>query len=56
MFLNNLFIPIWFLIGFSLPLFIDYFLINKKYRHMVNTLNNNENTELQVVEENNEES
>lgn len=54
MFLSNIFIPIWFLIGFSLPLFFDYFLINKKYRHMVNVLNVNENEELVKVEEENE--
>lgn len=54
MFLTNFFIPIWFLLGFSLPLFGDYFLINKKYRHMVNVLNVNENEELQNVEEENE--
>ena len=40
-FVNNIFIQFYFLIGLSLPLFIDYFLINRKYRHIVNNLNEN---------------
>ena len=53
MFLSNVFIPIWFLVGLSVPLLIDYFLINKRYRHMVNTLSVKENTDLEMVEEEN---
>ena len=52
-FLNNIFIPFYFLIGLSLPLFVDYFLINKKYRYIVNNLNNN-NTMLVNEEKDNE--
>lgn len=50
-FLNNIFIPFYFLFGLSLPLFVEYFMINKKYRYIVNNLNNN-NTILQSNENN----
>ena len=53
-FLNNIFIPFYFLIGLSLPLFIDYFLINKKYRYIVNNLNSN--SLLEKKEEENKEN
>lgn len=32
---NNFFLPIWFLVGFSLPLFLIYLISAKKYRYIV---------------------
>ena len=34
--LNNFFIPIWFLVGFSLPELFMYLISKKKYRYLVN--------------------
>lgn len=43
-FLNNFFLPIWFLIGLSLPSLIIYFITSKKYHYLVNNFNKyNEN-------------
>lgn len=34
-FINNFFIPVWFLLGFSLPMYITYLVSRKKYKLLI---------------------
>ena len=52
-FLNSFFIPIWFLVGISLPLFIIYRLSAKKYRTLVNEFESYKDDDIYDLEEDN---
>ena len=53
-FLNNFFIPIWFLIGLSVPELIMYIVSSGKYHRIVKDFNNYKEDDIYDLEENNE--
>ena len=52
-FINSFFIPIWFLVGISLPLFIIYRISAKKYRTLVNEFESYKDDDIYDLEEDN---
>lgn len=52
-FINSFFIPIWFLVGISLPLFIIYKISAKKYRTLVNEFESYKDDDIYDLKEDN---
>lgn len=51
--INGFFLPIWFLVGFTLPQLITYLLSVKKYRYIVHNLDSYKEDDIYDLKENN---